>query len=438
MLSFRRSVWLLGAAIGCLARVAWGQPALTTIQDIIYRADGTRFFGTMFVSWTSFQAGDTSNIATAQVTVPIVNGVLQVQLVPTTTASAGAQYSVTYNSGGQNQFTETWAVPPSSSPLRVSTVRVSSGTVVGGGAPVNTPIQISDVIGLSNALAVRPQEGVGFSISRTAIIDQAGQLDGSAGSPSDCVHVDGSSGPCGGSGAGGLGPLFSDAEQPGGAINGSNAVFTLARAPSPSASLSLSLNGLTLTQGIDYALGGSTITFGSGEVPQPGDLLLASYRYANPSNPLGSLTAAQVICSGAGNRTSATSLTPLGTCTIPGGLLGIGDRIEVQFHFGHTGTATAFVGQLSWGATVILARTSIAAETALAGHVSFGILNSGQSWDAQSWGTSFAVASGVGSAAADPTQNLSISLSGNMTGSTSDSVSLLNFTVIRYPAQANQ
>src|SRR6202035_2339193 len=107
MLGFRRLVALLVAAAGW----ASGQPALTTIQDILYRADGTRFSGTMFIAWSSFLAGDTSDIATANLTLPIVNGVLRAQLVPTTTASAGAQYNVTYQSGGVNQFTEVWAVP---------------------------------------------------------------------------------------------------------------------------------------------------------------------------------------------------------------------------------------------------------------------------------------------------------------------------------------
>ena len=102
MLEFRRPVLLLMAA----ASLAAGQPALTTIQDVLYRANGTRFTGTMFIRWNSFQAGDTSNIATANLTVPIVNGVLNVMLVPTTTASAGAQYNITYNSGGAIQFTE--------------------------------------------------------------------------------------------------------------------------------------------------------------------------------------------------------------------------------------------------------------------------------------------------------------------------------------------
>src|SRR5580658_4985857 len=151
MLSFRRLAMLFAAVT-----IAQAQPALTTIQDILYRADGTRFNGEIFISWNAFQAGDTSNIATAQVKLPIVNGVLNVQLVPTTTASAGANYQVTYNSEGQFQFSQVWAVPPSSIPLKVSAVLVSIGTVIGGngggaGAITGT-ISISQVTGLANAL----------------------------------------------------------------------------------------------------------------------------------------------------------------------------------------------------------------------------------------------------------------------------------------------
>src|SRR5256885_11613361 len=98
MLSWKRPAVLVVGAIG----IAAGQPALTTIQDVLYRADGTRFTGTMFIRYNSFLAGDTSSIATSNLTLAIANGTLRVQLVPTTTATPGAQYSVTYNSRGIN------------------------------------------------------------------------------------------------------------------------------------------------------------------------------------------------------------------------------------------------------------------------------------------------------------------------------------------------
>jgi len=434
MLFVRRLLMLLMAAA-----LGYAQPALTTIQDILYRADGTRFSGTMFISWSSFLAGDTSNIATANLTLPIVNGVLRVQLVPTTTASAGAQYNVTYQSGGINQFTEVWAVPPSAPKLRVRDVRLSSGVVIGP-APSTAPIQIGDVTGLANALAVRATEGAGFSIGRTAIINPSGQIDAAAGNLGDCMHVDGSSGACGtgtSGGTSGILPLFSDAETPTGTVNGINAAFTLLFAPSPIDSLIIFRNGVLQTHGIDYSIASNVVTFLAGSLPQTGDALIASYRYANPNNILGTLTAAQVICSSAGTATSATVSTSLGSCTIPAGLLTTGDRIEVQFYYRHTGTATAFTTEFHWGSTTVLSRTSVASELALTGHATLGILTSGQSWDAQSWGNTVALANAVGLAAENTSLSLTITFPARMAATTGDVITLSNFTVIRYPAQTN-
>ncbi len=432
MLSFKRSALLLLAAAG----IAAGQPALTTIQDILYRADGTRFTGTLFIDYNSFEGGDTSNIATAHLTLPIVNGVLKVSLAPTTTASAGAQYNITYNSQGRNQFTEVWAVPPSTLVLRVRDVRVSQGTVVGP-PPVTTSVQISDVTGLVNQLAIRPQTGVGFTAGRAAVINSSGQIDGATGNLSDCVRVDGSSGPCGGGGGGGVLPLFADSEVPAGSINGANTTFTLSFSPSPQTSLELYRNGLFMKLGTDYTLNSNVITFLSASTPQVGDTLSASYRYGNPANPLGTLTGAQVVCSSAGSSTTASTLTQLGSCTIPAGLLGAGDRIEVQFQYAHSGTNMGFVGEIHWGGTTIYSRTGATNEPGLSGRLTIGLVAGAQGWDAESWGAVSPMAASLGTAAEDITQNLTISFRGQMTGTTTDSVLLRNFAVLRYPAQSN-
>jgi hypothetical protein len=411
------------------------QPALTTVQDILYSANGSRFNGTMFITWSAFQAGDTSNIATANITLPIVNGVLNVMLVPTTTASAGAQYNITYNMNGVNQFTQVWAVPPSSVTLRVQDVLVSTGTVIGP-APITSPVSIANVVGLTNALALAAQIGVGFTLGRTAIINNQGQIDGAAGTLSNCMHVDGTSGPCGSSG--GVYPGFSDSEIPSGAINGSNTAFTLAFTPSPAGSLELYLNGLRQDAGVDFTLSANVVTFLAVGTPQTGDLLLASYRYANPANPLGSLTSAQVVCSATGASTFASTLTQLGSCTLPAGLLGIGDRLEIAYQYVHGGSTGGFTGQVEvGGSVVVINRTAASTESLFAGHTSFGLYSGGQTWDTQSWGSStlaFAVA--AGSSAINPALATTVSFQG-LTSSASDTLTLRNFTVIRYPAQTN-
>jgi hypothetical protein len=118
-------------------------------------------------------------------------------------------------------------------------------------------------------------------------------------------------------------------------------------------------------------------------------------------------------------------------------LLTTGDRIEVQFYYRHTGTATAFTAEFHWGSTTVLSRTSVASELALSGHITLGILSSGQSWDAQSWGNTFALANAVGLAAENISLSLTITFPMHMAATTSDVITLSNFTVIRYPAQTN-
>ncbi len=432
-----RSLKQLAALAAVVMGPAAAQPALTTIQDVLYRADGTRFTGTMYITYDSFSGGDTSNIATANLTVPIVNGSLRVRLVPTTTASAGAQYTITYNAAGINQFTETWAVPATSNTLRVRDVRISSGSVVGP-PPVISPVQIGDVIGLANELEIRPMRGVGFGLGRAAVINSAGQIDGAAGSLADCVHVDGSSGPCGSGGGGGVSGAFADAETPGGTLNGTNTTFVLTHTPDPASSLTVFRNGLRMAAGVDYTLSANTITFFVASVPQTGDQLLANYRYGDPANPLGTLTGTQVVCSGVGGVTSSTAITQLGTCTIPAGVLGSGDRLEVRFQMAHTGTSVGFSGEVRIGSsTTVVARSAGASESRLSGQTDFSIFGTDQLWDSETFGTTLTLSATTGSAVEDTSQALTVSFRGQMASSSSDSLALRNFTVIRYPAQSN-
>src|SRR5271163_1236264 len=127
------AIWLVSAC------AVMAQPTLTTIQDTVYRADGRRFNGTVTISWKSFTAGDTSDVAMQSTTNRVVNGALYVQLVPSTNATPSYYYNVLYTSDGRDQFSELWAVPPSTMPLRVANVRVTglvtnSGGGTGGGS----------------------------------------------------------------------------------------------------------------------------------------------------------------------------------------------------------------------------------------------------------------------------------------------------------------
>ena len=126
MLSLRRPVWV-ALMTACLAA---GQPALTTIQDTLYKADGTRFTGAVYINYSSFQAESASTIATYRLTLNIVNGAFRVALVPTTTASAGAHYNIRYNSRNKLlHFLVTWIkiffIPIIQEPVRMKSCNMS-------------------------------------------------------------------------------------------------------------------------------------------------------------------------------------------------------------------------------------------------------------------------------------------------------------------------
>lgn len=280
----RRLGGILSLFLAITAPAMPAGPALTTIQDTLYKADGTPFTGLLYINWKSFTSADSQNIATQNVVATVVNGVLRVQLVPTTTAGSTAWYQVGYNSNGAITFTEYWAVPPSPVPVALKDVRMpvppsSTGSVVQ--PPATTTIEISDVDGLSDELSARVVRGTGFQPSAAAVINSSGMLDGAIGNPYDCLHVDGSSGSCGSGSY--SGPDFVDEELPAGNIDGSNTVFTLAGSPSPGSSLLLFRNGVLQKQGVDYSLSNNQITFLAGAVPSAGDVLAASYRVPGAS-----------------------------------------------------------------------------------------------------------------------------------------------------------
>ncbi len=221
-----RSLCFLLALFFATGEIGRTQPVLTKIQDMVYLADGSRFNGLAFIDWKSFDTANGSVIGRNSKVVRIVDGLLQVQLAPTTNTN-NTYYSVKYSSAGRVLFTETWAVSPSSAKLKIRDVRA----VLLPGGFVSAP----NVAGGGNS---------------------------------------GGGGVIGENGTG----AFVDFETPTGLINGSNLVFTLASTPSPLSSLELYRNGLRMSPTIDFTITGNTLTFVDSAQPQVGDLLRATYR----------------------------------------------------------------------------------------------------------------------------------------------------------------
>ena len=422
-------VCLLLFSVLFAARV-WAAPPLVTIQDTLYRADGAPYSGFLVIEWKSFEAPDQSAIAMQELNLRIYNGQFKVRLVPTTTAP-GASYRVRYVSDGKVQFTETWAVPPTSATLRVRDVRVAQaagGGTGGGAAGASTQVNISDVIGLAEELEIRPRKGIGYQANRVAVINGLGEIDGALGGEEECVRVDGSGGACGnGGGVTSLGATFRDGETPGGAVDGVNAVFTLAATPNPAGSLLFYRNGLLMKNGVDYNLSGAQVTFVAGAVPQEDDILVASYRTSGTPAAY-----SLVLCASAGTAVSGNSFASLGTCTVPAGVLQPGDRIEIVYDLSHEGTAVDGEFEVRAGGTAILARAFPAAEAYASGRVGMSVGTGTLQWHSESWGKTLAAAFDAGNLAVDPANALGIEFRARMNSAGGESLTLRNYTVIRH------
>jgi hypothetical protein len=405
-------------------------PPLTVIQDVLYKADGTPFHGSLTISWTSFQAVDHTTVLQQQTTVVVVNGILQVQLVPTTTANPAATYTVVYNSDGRIQFTESWAVPSSVTPLHVNDVRISTvGSSTGSvGADTGT-IPENTVIGLLSDLGARPLKGPGYAAGRVAWSNPSGAIETVTGTPTDCVHVDGSSGPCGG-----VPPGFVDGEDPAGVVDGSNVGFTLSAVPNPATSLALYRNGVLQEAGVDYTLSANNLVFVTASTPQPGDMVTASYRVAGTATTTipQMYTNPQILCSGLGGGTNSSALSSIGSCVIPGGFLGAGDRVEIRFNFEHQGSAGGFTFAIQWGATTVMARTGSPSDAQIAGRIDAALTATGAQLSNESWGTSLPFAAGLGASLIDYTAGIVVNFQG-MTSLSAETLTLRNFTVTRFP-----
>ena len=451
----------LATAVFSLTATSFANPGLTTIRDVLYRVDGNPFEGSITIAWSSLNTGSTSSIG-MPVRTRIHHGKLNVRLVNLT--EVPAYYSVKYRSARTDEVMEVWGVPASPTPLRVKDVRVpaanqpsttvraaamqpaastpvraaamqpTASTTVRAAAmqptavqPAAATIPESSVINLVSDLGARPVEGPLFVAGRAAIIDSMGAIDGASGNLSACLHVDGSSGPCGTS------PAFVDEEVPAGTVNGSNATFTTSASATPPTSLALYRNGIVQKAGLDYRVSGNTISFLAGSVPQAGDTLLASYRVASAGATRGAV-GAEVLCSGTGTTTSSTTIAVLGSCNVPGGTLQPGDRVKISFDYSHKGSLTAgFDISVHWGTTQLLLRGAGASETLVSGWAEAGADATGSQLSIQSWGTALPAVTSLKSTSDSFASPILLTFQGDMAATTTDTLTLRNFSVVRYP-----
>ena len=148
-------------------------------------------------------------------------------------------------------------------------------------------------------------------------------------------------------------------------------------------------------------------------------------------------TVPQVLCASTGASTNSTAHTRLGSCTFPADFLRPGDRVEIRFDYSHDGAAADFGIEVAWGGSIVLARIGALSESRLTGKAEVGVHADGAQFSVQSWGSNLALEAAAGEANDPLAIPIAVDFLGRMEATTTDTVTLRNFTVVRYPAQAN-
>ncbi|HEX3435683.1 MAG TPA: glycosyl hydrolase family 28-related protein [Pseudacidobacterium sp.] len=101
----------------CLAQIA-----TTTVQGVVYRADGTPATGTLIVSWQAFSTANNQAVAAGSTSVAIgQDGFVSLNLSPNAGASpAGSYYTAVYHLSDGTVNKEYWVVPTAASASIVS------------------------------------------------------------------------------------------------------------------------------------------------------------------------------------------------------------------------------------------------------------------------------------------------------------------------------
>ena len=99
-------------------------PAMTTVNDVIYGADGATASGTLLISWPAFTTADNRPVAAGTKSVKLgAGGTFTVELAPNQGATPGGTlYTIVFQLDDGVPKTEYWSVP-TSTPATIAAVR---------------------------------------------------------------------------------------------------------------------------------------------------------------------------------------------------------------------------------------------------------------------------------------------------------------------------
>src|SRR6266481_6237528 len=88
-------------------------PTMTTISDVVYRANGETASGTVVITWPTFTTRDNKAVAAGELSAVIgTSGLLTLGLAPNEGATpGGTYYKVVYKLSDGTTSTEYWVVP---------------------------------------------------------------------------------------------------------------------------------------------------------------------------------------------------------------------------------------------------------------------------------------------------------------------------------------
>ncbi|HVG26133.1 MAG TPA: hypothetical protein VM865_00900 [Acidobacteriaceae bacterium] len=154
--------------LGAWYGVAMAQVTTTTIQDTVYRADGTVAGGSVVVSWPTFTtlAGAAVASGTSSATIG-ANGTLSITLAPNAGATpTGTYYTAVFHLNDGTTSRQYWVVPVSATPVKL-------GTVESQVLPTSLAMQTASRNYVDTAIAAALSSGTGTGTS-TAYIQKTG------------------------------------------------------------------------------------------------------------------------------------------------------------------------------------------------------------------------------------------------------------------------
>ena len=125
-----RAAELLAAeAVPAASPIPQSGPALTSVVDTVYLADGTAAQGVLIITWPAFVTASGTAVAAGSLDATLgTNGALNIELAANAGANpAGIYYTVVYQLQPSEVRTEYWVVP-GSSPATLAEVRTTPGT----------------------------------------------------------------------------------------------------------------------------------------------------------------------------------------------------------------------------------------------------------------------------------------------------------------------